>query len=186
MKKFIAQTILNILGWKHVGGFPDIDKYVILDAPHTSNWDFVIGKSIFSAAGIETSLLIKKELFGPGIGWFTRYLGGIPVDRKSRTNISEMMAQRYKEADKLRVVITPEGTRSKVKKWKKGFHSIALAANVPVVIAYMDYKKKETGFFDVMTVTEDVKSDMEKIKKMFADANITPKNPENFSIDSIK
>ena len=125
--------ILKVLGWKIDKHTPEgVDKCVVVMGPHTSNWDFVIGRLAFASYGVNGRFLIKKELFFFPLGWFLKAIGGIPVDRKSKNSMTEFATAQFEENDKMFMVFTPEGTRSYNPNWKKGFYYIALKANVPI------------------------------------------------------
>ncbi len=164
MRKFI-RFLFRVFGWKIDEHLPPGEKrFVIVVGPHTSNWDFIIGRAAFVTYGIKAKFLIKKEAFVPGFGWLLKLLGGIPVDRKKRNNITEYAAQLFQENEELVLVFTPEGTRSYNPNWKKGFYYIAQQAEVPIYIAYIDYSKKIGGFHSKLEPTGDVNKDIEYIK----------------------
>lgn len=182
LKQKIAQQLTKVLGWKFVGSLdPNYTKYVILMAPHTSIWDFIWGKLAFSHQNIKGHYLVKKELFFFPLGSILKYAGAIPVDRGKRNNIVETMTKKFEIDNKFCLTITPEGTRKKVTKWKKGFIQIATMANVPIVLGYVDYKKKEFGLFNIYHPTGDMDADIAAIRKFYLTVNA--KYPENFYID---
>lgn len=168
MRKFNL-LLLRLLGWKVDGSTPDgIKKCVVVMGPHTSNWDFIIGKIAFSYYGVNAKFLIKKEAFVFGFGWLLKRMGGVPVDRKKNNNITEQAVQMFKNSDELFLIFTPEGTRKYNPNWKKGFYYIAQQANVPIYIAYMDYSKKIGGFHSHFEPTGDVEKDIEYIKSVLS------------------
>ena len=170
--------IFKLRGWKIVGTVPpEIKKAVVIAAPHTSNWDFVIGKMAFMYYKVPVKFLIKKELFFPPFGWILKAMGGVPVDRKRKTNITEQVVEYIKTHDEAMVVFTPEGTRSYQPNWKKGFYYIAQQANVPIYIAYIDFKRKIGGFHSLFEPTGDVDKDIKYIKSILS--QYTGKVPEN-------
>ena len=131
----ISIFLLRILGWRLEGEIPkDVHKCVIVMGPHTSNWDFFIGRLGFFALGVKAYFLMKKELFFFPLGFFLKYLGGIPVDRKGNTtqNITDLAVSYFNKNEKMFLVFTPEGTRSYNSKWKTGFYYVSLKANVPI------------------------------------------------------
>jgi 1-acyl-sn-glycerol-3-phosphate acyltransferase len=165
--KYLVRFLLKLFGWKIDQHSPaGIDKCVIVVGPHTSNWDFVIGRMAFVMYGIKPKILIKKELFFPPLGWLLKAIGGIPVDRKKNNNITDMAVKLFNENEKLFMVFTPEGTRSYNPNWKKGFYYIAIKANVPIYICYMDYEKKIGGFHSIFHPTGDVDKDIAYIKSI--------------------
>ena len=167
--KGLVRFILKISGWKIDQHSPEgVEKCVIVVGPHTSNWDFVIGRMAFTMYGIKPKILIKKDLFFPPLGWILRLMGGIPVDRKKNNNITDMAVKLFNENEKLFMVFTPEGTRSYNPNWKKGFYYIALKANVPIYICYVDYATKTGGFHSLFTPTGDVEKDIAYIKNVLS------------------
>lgn len=170
--------ILKVFGWKIDKTVPQgVKKAVIVVGPHTSNWDFVIGKMAFMNYGIKGRFLIKKELFFPPLGWILKAMGGIPVDRKKNNNFTEQAVSYFTENDSMFMVFTPEGTRSYNPNWKKGFYHIAIKAGVPIYIAYMDYEKKIGGFHSLFHPTGDSDADILKIKDILK--QYKGKIPEN-------
>ena len=176
MKK-IAGFIFWILGWKIDDRPPDgLKKCVIVIGPHTSNWDFVLGRLAFFMYGVDAKFLIKKELFIPPLSWILRGLGGIPVDRSKRNNLTETALKYFKDKETMFIVFSPEGTRSYNPNWKKGFYYIAQKAEVPIYICYVDYSKKIGGFHSIFYPTGDVNADIDYIKSILK--NYKGKFPE--------
>lgn len=164
MKKII-RFIFWLLGWKIDKRTPEgIKKCVIVVGPHTSNWDFVLGKMAFISYGVKAKFLIKKELFFPPLGWLIKLMGGVPVDRKQRNNMTDTAVKFFNENDTMFLVFTPEGTRKYNPNWKKGFYYIAQKARVPIYICYIDYKNKVGGFHSVFQPTGDIENDIQYIK----------------------
>jgi len=179
MKK-ISLWIFKIVGWKAIVTVEEPSKSVICVAPHTSNWDFVIGKLYYWSLGRKSGFLMKKSWFFFPVGNLLRSMNGIPVDRSKNTSVTDQVAQEFSKHDHFHVAITPEGTRSLVKKWKMGFYYIAVKANVPIQLAYIDYKKKEMGITEIIYPTSDEKVDLEKILAFYK--GVTAKHPEKFNI----
>jgi 1-acyl-sn-glycerol-3-phosphate acyltransferase len=172
----------SILGWKINGRFPDIKKSVIIAAPHTSGWDAFIGKLYFNEIGLKYYVLAKKELFIFPLGIIMRAVRAIPIDRKKRkTDYVDKLVKNITKSDEIHIVISPEGTRRKVTRWKKGFYNIAKKANIPVVVIYLDYEKKEMGVKGVITDLSDINSVMQQINIMYKD--VKGKFPENFALE---
>lgn len=172
------------MGWR-IDPLPKkAKKCVMIMAPHTSNYDFYIGILGFWSLGVEAKLLIKKEAFKPGIGFILKKLGGIPVDRHKKTNLTDNISQLYKDNEEMIVLFTPEGTRSLNENWKKGFYYLAKKADVPIVLGYMDFKNKIGGFLDDFEPTWDEEKDFAEIKKMYRDQDITAKHPELSDVSS--
>lgn len=169
MKK-IVRFIFWIIGWKIDERAPEgIKKCVIVVGPHTSNWDFVLGKMAFITYGVTGRFLIKKELFFPPLGWILKAIGGVPVDRKQRNNMTETAVKFFNENETMYLVFSPEGTRSYNPNWKKGFYYIAQKANVPIYICYMDYKRKIGGFHSIFYPTGNVDEDIKYIKGILSE-----------------
>lgn len=177
MRKF-PRFLLKLFGWKIDERTPEnVKKCVVVVGPHTSNWDFIIGKMAFRYYGVKAKFLIKKEAFFFPVGFFLKWMGGVPVDRKKNNNITDQAVKYFEESDTLYLVFTPEGTRSYNPNWKKGFYYIAQKANVPIYIAYMDYEKKIGGFHSLFEPTGDAKKDIEYIKSVLS--QFKGKFPEN-------
>ncbi len=180
MKTFIGKLILKILGWK--SDYPkkfQVDKFVIIAAPHTSNWDLVYALSIFWKYKIPVKYFIK-ESFTKGLhGKLFKAMGAIGVNRSKTGNLVHHAAATIKKMDKIALMVPAEGTRSKVKKWKTGFYHIAKKANVPVALGYLDYKNKIAGVGDLLELTADFESDMKKIEKFYS--TIDGKFPDKYN-----
>ena len=186
MKK-ISQTILKWLGWQLKFNLPEDRKYMLIVAPHTSNWDFLYTRLGFLKMGIPVKMTIKRSYMRFPYGPFARALGCIGIDRRpkkegeERPSMVQVMADLFKEHDHLVMLVTPEGTRSLCTKWKTGFYHIAVLANVPVALGYLDYKKKEAGVGKIVYPGGDMKKDMQEIMAFYK--NIVPHTPEYFSVD---
>jgi len=178
--KNICKFIIKLIGWKIVGITNLPDKCVISVAPHTSNWDLLLGLIIYKSMGRKASFLIKKEWFFFPMNLIFNLLGGIPVDRSRKTSLTEQMTEEYARRKEFQLAITPEATRKLNPEWKKGFYFIAMAANVPIVITALDYSKKEVDFKKVFYPTGDVDKDLEEIKSYYR--GVTAKHPKYFSL----
>lgn len=165
----LGRAILASFGWKTVGGAPEHAKYVLVAAPHTSNWDFPFTVATFWKHGVKLHWVGKHTLFGPATGWFFRALGGIPIDRRSRQNLVQQLAERFEKAETLVVAVPVEGTRKRCENWRSGFYHIARAANVPVVLGALDFEKREATLGPAIWLTGDVKADMDVIRAFYAD-----------------
>ncbi len=164
----ILFAILKLLGWKIDSNTPNVKKCVVVMGPHTSNWDFIIGRMTFAKYGVKAKFLIKKELFFFPFGFFLRAMGGIPVDRSKGTNVTDQAVKYFNENEEMFMVFTPEGTRSYSPNWKKGFYHIAQRANVPIYLGYIDYPNKRGGFCGEFKPTGDVDADIIEIKKILS------------------
>jgi len=179
MKKLLSEFIFWISNWKVVGDRELPDKCLIIVAPHTSNWDFVVGKCFAYIIEINAKYLIKSELFLPILGTFFRKSGGIPIYRNSKNNIVDQISQLYNSKEKLVISVAPEGTREKVDRWKTGFYHIAIKANISIILAKLDYKKKEVGFICELKPTGNLEKDFDFIQKKYKD--ILGRIPENYN-----
>ena len=174
----LGRAILGAFGWKTVGEPPPHPKYVLVAAPHTSNWDFPFAISTFWKLGVPLHWIGKHTLFEGPFGPFFRAMGGIPVDRRSSQNMVQEIARRFAEAERLVVAVPVEGTRQRQEHWKSGFYHIARAADVPVVLGALDFEKKEATLGPAIFLTGDMKADMDRIRAFYADK--IGKNPEWF------
>ncbi len=169
--RWLGRLLFRTLGWSFPGSIPDIPKAVIIVAPHTSNWDFVIGAAAMLAMDLDTRFLGKHTLFTGPLGAFMRFLGGIPVDRSGGgKGVVEDMVARFEASDQLILSLAPEGTRKAVAQWKTGFHRIALAAGVPIVATALDWGRHEIRFREPFQPTEDVAGDIGELQRFFADS----------------
>ena len=177
----IPATILRWMGWKVIVSVPDYPKCIICVAPHTSNMDFIIGKPAYSSIGREAGFLMKSSWFFPPLGWFFKSIGGVPVERKKKHNsLVETLVERFRQTPKMAIAVTPEGTRSRNPKWRTGFLEIARQAEIPIVLAKLDYGTKTASITDVFYPTGNVENDMNAIKNAYR--GVTAKFPENFAI----
>ena len=180
MKKNWAYKTLERWGWR-INLIQELPKKcVICVAPHTSNWDFIIGMLVKFALDIKANFFMKKEWFFFPMGYLMRALGGIAIQRDKKLRMTDQMAAEFANHDTLCIAITPEGTRSYNPDWKKGFYFIAEKAGVPIVFAALDFKKKEVILGDQFIPTGDADADMIQIKAYYKDIN--PKFPEKFGI----
>lgn len=171
-----------MLGWKVEINAPDFPKCVICVAPHTSNWDFLYCKLAYASVGRTANFLMKSDWFFFPLGCIFRAMGGIPVERKNKTvSLTDVVTEKMIAAHTLKVAITPEGTRSRNPNWKTGFLRIALQANVPILLAAIDYKKKKVSIDGVMRPSPNIEADMHAIKNFYK--KYTAKYPEQFTTD---
>ena len=165
----LSEFYLRLYRWHVVGQLPDIPKFVIVGAPHTSNWDFVMFLALAFVLKGDLRYMGKKELFYPPYGWFFRWCGGVPVDRSKPHGLVEQTVQAIQESDRFQLVITPEGTRKKVGKWKQGFYHIAKQADIPVVTGFVDSRTKTCGIGPTFTLTDDMETDIKSMQSFFKD-----------------
>lgn len=168
MKQFLGRLYLRAAGWKHTGPLPDIDKCVVIAAPHTSNWDGAHMVAITWALGLKMNWMAKHTLFKPPLGWLIKRLGAVPIDRRAPHGLVAQMAQLFDERDRLWLAVPPEGTRSKVDFWKSGFYAIAHEAKVPVLLGFLDFENKIGGVGPAVEITGDPRADMDKIRDFYA------------------
>ena len=158
---------MRLAGWRVDGRLPDLPKFVLIGAPHTSNWDFVLFLGVVFTLRANVRFMGKAEIFRSPLGAFFRYCGGFPVDRKKSTGLVDQMVNTCKNSDQFILTITPEGTRHHVQEWKTGFYHIAKGAGIPIVIAVVDGRHKTVRIGQVFHPTEDMDADMRKIKGVF-------------------
>ena len=176
---FCRWLLYKKLGWTKCITVAHPDKFIICLAPHTSNWDFIIGQLYAQAEGFKINFLMKREWFFWPLGVIFRSLGGIPVWRSKHTSMTDNLAETAKTKDSFKLCITPEGTRSPNTEWKKGFYFIALKAEIPILLYGVDYEKKKIACTDSFTPSGNIDEDMPKIKSYFKD--FKGKKPENFA-----
>ncbi len=164
----LAHWGMKLFGWSITGQLPDLNKFIIIGAPHTSNWDFILVIATGLTLGVPISWLGKHSLFRGPMGPVFRWMGGVAVDRKAAGGVVGDSVKTFKKSDHLILCITPEGTRNKVKKWKAGFYYISQKANVPILLAAFDYGKKVVNLGPLLTPSSDYKVDIEIIKKHYA------------------
>jgi 1-acyl-sn-glycerol-3-phosphate acyltransferase len=177
--RFLGRLLAWLLGWNIAGDFPPYKKCIIAAAPHTSMYDFFLGKIYFWSKGVKIRFIIKKELFWFPFGLILRAVGGMPVNRGAKNNMVEHLEEIFNSREEYKVLFTPEGTRKKVTRWKKGFLVLAHRTQLPVVLGYLDYKLKKVDVLSVFHPTGNHEKDLMEIQKMYK--GITAKYPENFS-----
>jgi 1-acyl-sn-glycerol-3-phosphate acyltransferase len=166
--RILSKIILKIIRWRVDGSLPtDQSKYVLIVAPHTSNWDFFLFVLTVSVLRLQPSVLIKDTLFVGPLGWFLRYCGAIPVNRKQAGSLVTYISGIYAAREEFVLIITPEGTRSPNANWKRGFHHVARAAEVPILVVYVDSAVRTIGIEGLMDPSEDVDGDIQKLKTFF-------------------
>lgn len=167
--KWLSISVLKWSGWQVQGQLPThAQKSVLIAAPHTSNWDLPMTLMVAFALELRPRWMGKASIFRWPFGPLMRWLGGIPVDRSQSNNLVASSAQAIRDAaEPLQLIVPPEGTRSKTRHWKTGFYYIAHTAQVPIVMAYMDYANKRSGLGPLFEPTGDVEADMAKIKAFY-------------------
>ena len=177
LSRGMAEGVLKLMGWKVTGKFPQEKKLVYIGAPHTSNWDLVIALASMQAVGLRCSWMMKKQAFFWPLGGLFKKLGGVPIDRSAKTEITTQMADWFAAQDKAYLGITPEGTRSKVESFKRGYLRIAYDAKIPVFLVVVDGENKEVVLDKVWPLTGDIDIDNRDIKAYY-DANYKGIRPE--------
>ena len=155
-------------------------KYIIALAPHTSNWDFIMGQLYSRAENVRSQFMMKREWFFWPLGPIFRKMGGIPVERSRKMSLTDQLAKKAQESNEFGLCITPEGTRKPVSDWKKGFYYIALKANLPILLYGLDYSTKRIVCTKTIIPNGDIDSQMAEIKQYFA--QFRGKRPEWFAI----
>jgi len=183
LKSFCTWLLFQRMGWRMQVTESHLDKYIICLAPHTSNWDFLIGQLYNQSCGLKSNFLMKKEWFFWPLGPLFRKMGGIPVWRGKKTSMTDNLAATAKAASQFHLCVTPEGTRSRNEEWKKGFYFIAQKANIPILLYGIDYQRKLIQCTKTIIPNGDVEGQMREIKLYFKD--FKGKHPENFTIGQI-
>ena len=180
ISRWIGRAMMSSGGWQFEGVVPNEPKFVIIVAPHTSNWDFFVGVAALFSLGFQISFLGKHTLFIWPVGIFMRWLGGIPVERTVKKDRVAATISAFDSADKLILAVAPEGTRKLVTEWKTGFYHVAHGAHVPIIPVAFDYGDKVVRLGAPFWTTGDKDSDILKIKEFYR--NVVPKNPKNFQL----
>ena len=173
--------LYRMMGFRFESTVPLPRKYVIALAPHTSNWDFVVGLLHSRAEGYRCNFMMKKFWFFWPLGYVMRWLGGIPVERSYHSSMTDQMARKAMEMDDFHLCITPEATRKRVTTWKRGFYYIALKANLPIMLYAMDYEKKLIRCTKCIIPDGNLEEQMKEIKEYFRD--VKGKYPEKFAVE---
>jgi len=177
--RLVSLIILKVTGWRKEGRLPFRSKYVIIAAPHTSNWDFFYVLLFSFAFKVKAYWMGKDTIFKKPFGNIMKWLGGIPVHRNKFNNLVQETIDQFKTKNKLALIIPPEGTRAQVKYWRTGFYHIALGADVPILLGFLDYKRKTGGLGPLFYPTGDINLDMQKIQNFYS--KIKGKYTEKFN-----
>ena len=164
----IALLALRAAGWKVEGAPPTVPKFVLIAAPHTSNWDAVLMLLASDVFGVDIEFFIKDAWFRGPLGPIMRRLGGVPIDRSGSHGVVDKAIQRFNESERLILAVPPEGTRGKSPHWRSGFYHIAFGAKVPIVLGYLDYGRKVAGLGPAFTPTGDIEKDFEVFRAFYA------------------
>lgn len=174
--RWISLGIIKLTGWKMVGQPPQVAHCVVVGAPHTTNWDVFYAVVFSFAFGLELLWMGKHTLFRWPMGYFMRWMGGIPVDRRTSHNAVDQMSKLFKSSERLHLVVAPEGTRSKTDRWKTGFYYIAAAAGVPISLGFLDYGRRRAGFGPTIIPSGDLAADLAVMQEFYSD--ITGMKPD--------
>jgi 1-acyl-sn-glycerol-3-phosphate acyltransferase len=173
--RWLGRLLLGLAGWKFEGNTPNLPRFVAILAPHTSNWDFVLFVLGFMALGINMSWMGKHTLFHGPSGRLFLKLGGVPIDRRAPKGVVDQMVDEFARRRQFILGIAPEGTRSKVTRWKMGFYHIAAGAGVPIVPVALDYGRREVRIGQELLPTGDADEDLARLRAFYAD--VVAKNP---------
>lgn len=173
--RWAAIIIYRCFGWQTEGQQPSAPKYVIIAAPHTSNWDFFFTVCLAFIYRLNPQVMMKAEWFFWPLGPVFKWLGAIPVDRTRSGNFVAQSIAAFQHSEEMTLVVPPAGTRRKVLYWKTGFYHIAHGAGVPIALGFLDYHRKIGGFGHTFEPTGDIDGDMVAIRRFYAD--ITGKYP---------
>ena len=176
----LGRLLLRLMGWRVIGGPPNVPKMVLLGAPHTTNMDGVIAFAILIGLGVRASTMIKDSAFRGFGGVVLRWLGAVPVNRKSPKGIIEQTVDAFNDHNGFVLLLAPEGTRSAPKAWKRGFHHVAFGAGVPIIAAAIDYERKQVTFGPPVQPTPDYEADLCTLLDFVA-ANSSPRHAERLS-----
>jgi 1-acyl-sn-glycerol-3-phosphate acyltransferase len=165
----LALWLLHLVGWRSVLVWPPEPKGVIMVYPHTSNWDFILGMLFKIGNGLPANWIGKAEMFPAPFTGLLKWLGGIPIDRRRSKGFADALVEEFRRRDWMWVAIAPEGTRSHTDRLKSGFYQIAVAADVPVALAYIDYGTRTLGIDTYMRMTGDRDADLARIREFYAD-----------------
>ena len=171
----VGRLGMRLLRWRVDGEIPDLPKFVIIVAPHTSNWDFIAALFCDLALDLEAGFLAKHTIFVGPFGRWLRSLGGIPVVRTASHNVVSQVAAEFARRDRMVLAVAPEGTRRKVEAWKSGYWHIARAANVPILPVGLDFARRAAVIGPLRYPTDSLEEDEAEFRTFFA--GITPKNP---------
>jgi 1-acyl-sn-glycerol-3-phosphate acyltransferase len=184
----VSHGMMRLTGWRTEGMTPDeiaaYPKFILIAAPHTSNWDFPITLMLCFVLRLRVYWMAKASLFAWPIRWLSRWLGGIPINRSASNNTVQNTIAAFAARERLAIIVAPEGTRGKVTHWKTGFYHMAHGAGVPIALAYLDFKHKTGGIGKMFIPSGDIAADMEEIQRFYA--GITGKNSDQFDASTVK
>lgn len=167
LTKYLAGALLRLFGWRIEADVPNLPKFVLVGAPHTSNWDFLLAMATVTALGVRISWMGKESMFRGLPGRLFRGLGGVPIRRDTSNGVVEQTIQTFNARDRFVIALMPEGTRKGVREWKRGFYHIAQGAGVPMVMVRFDYGRKRMVVGPTVFPSDDLAADIAKIKAIF-------------------
>lgn len=176
----LGRALLRLFGWRAVGDPPDATHFIVSAAPHTSNLDGLLFLITTFAVGLDLHWIGKHTLFNGFWGGMLRWMGGVGIDRRQPGGMVEQVAQQFRARPNLVLVIAPEGTRSRTEQWKSGFYRMAQAADVPIVLGFMDYASKRVGFGPALRPSGDFEADLQRMADFYR--HTAPRRPERFSL----
>ena len=184
MRKLLGKLVLLASGWRFEGTVPADDRFVLIAAPHTSNWDLVLLLALTAVIGMKISWMGKYNMFVGPLGWMLKRFGGIPIYRHQRLNMVDQMVERFAQSERLVLVVPAEATRGRGEYWKSGFYHVARRAGVPIYMGYLDYRRRRGGFGEPLMPSGDIRADMDKIRAFYADK--TAKYPDKFTTPRLR
>ena len=167
VSRWLGRTLLGLMGWRVEGIFPNLKRYIVIGAPHTSNWDFVLAMATILGSNIRIRWMAKHTIFKPGARWFMKWLGGIPTDRNNPKLIVDNVAALSEQEDGVIIALTPEGTRQKVVRWKTGFLRLAKSLDCPILMIGLHFPNKIIQIGEVFHPTGDNEADLISIKQYY-------------------
>ena len=169
LMRWASLIFFRLTGWKEEGQRPDITRYVIIAAPHTSNWDFVYTMCLAFILRIKPLIMMKGTWFRWPLGFFFRWLGALPIDRAKSNNVVAQSIEAFHANPHMVMLVPPSGSRKQVMYWKTGFYYIASGAQVPIVLGYLDYRRKAGGIGPIVHPTGNIEADMKTIRNFYVD-----------------
>lgn len=164
----LGQGLMRLRGWCVVGEVPDIPKFLLIGAPHTSNWDYFLSQTTALSLQVDMRFVMKHTPFVGPLGRLLRWLGGVSLDRDRSRDFVQQMVDEFNQREKFALAITPEGTRTQVSDWRSGFYYIALGANVPILLVKFDYEYRRVRLGPAVYPTGDFEADLAYIKSLYA------------------
>jgi 1-acyl-sn-glycerol-3-phosphate acyltransferase len=166
---WLAGKLLALRGWEFTGELPDVPKLIVIGAPHTTNWDFIVYLGFLHHFGVKASFIGKHTLFRWPFGYFFRWLGGIPVDRSRAAGLVQQVVEAIANSERMILVMAPEGTRKPAPYWKSGFLKIAAKAEIPIVLGYVDFPNRRAGLGPMVRYDGDATRLMDQARQFYAD-----------------